>query len=87
MHFLSTFSIGEIAIWIVIVAAIVAVVYVALDKFGITIPDWVVKIFWILVVAFVIVMAIRLLRFFISTHQPAPMWIGQPTSADRVRFR
>lgn len=55
-----SWSVGEIAILIVIIAAIVALVYVALNKFGVTIPDWVVKIFWILVVAFVVIAAIRL---------------------------
>jgi len=53
-------GIGEIAIYIVIVAAVVALVYVALRQFGITIPPWVVTVFWILVVAFVIIFAIRL---------------------------
>ena len=54
-------SIGEWAVLIIVVAAIVAVVVVALQKFGITIPDWVQRIFWILLVAFVCVAAVRLL--------------------------
>jgi len=56
-----TWGIGEFAIALVVVCAIVAVAYVALNYFGITIPDWVVRIFWILVVAFVCIAAIRLL--------------------------
>ncbi len=54
-------SIGSIAIAIVIVAAVCALVFVALRQFGIAIPGWVVQIFWILVVAFVVIAAIRLL--------------------------
>ena len=58
---LTGWSIGELAIAIVIIAAIVACVFVALSVFQITIPDWVKKIFWILIAAFVIIAAIRLL--------------------------
>lgn len=54
-------SIGEWAIAIVIVAAMVALVYVALKQFGIAIPQWVQTVFWILVAAVVIVGAIRFL--------------------------
>lgn len=53
-------SIGEIAIMIVIVAAVVAIVYVALRQFGITIPGWVIQVFWIIVVCFVCILAIKL---------------------------
>lgn len=49
------------AIWVVIVAAIIAVVYLALTQFGIVIPAWVVTVFWILVVAAVLVAAIKFL--------------------------
>ena len=53
-------SIGQIAIYIVVAAAIIALVYVALQQFGIAIPPWVVQIFWIMVVACVVVLAIRI---------------------------
>lgn len=53
-------SIGQIAIAIVIIAAVVALVYIALNKFGVAIPDWVIKVFWICVIAFVVIFAIRL---------------------------
>lgn len=46
---------------IVIVAAVVALVYVALNQFGIAIPEFVTKIFWIIVVAFVVIAAIKIL--------------------------
>lgn len=54
------FGIVELAILIVIVAAVIALVYVALRQFGIAIPGWVQQIFWIVVVAFCVIAAIRL---------------------------
>lgn len=55
-----SWSIAEFAIAIVAIAAIVALVYVALNKFGVQIPDWVKQVFWIIVVAFVVIFAIKL---------------------------
>lgn len=55
-----TWGVGEIAIAVVIIAAIVALVYVALRKFGVAIPDWVQQCFWICVVAIVVISCIRL---------------------------
>ncbi len=55
-----TWGIAEIAIAIVMIAAVVALVYVALQQFGVSIPGWVQHVFWIIVVAFVIIMAIRI---------------------------
>ncbi len=54
-------SIGEIVIAIVVIAAVVAVCYVALNQFGVAIPPWVIRIFWICVVAVVAIFAIRFL--------------------------
>jgi hypothetical protein len=54
------YSLGQLAIFVVIIAAVVALVYVALRQFGITIPPWVVQVFWIIVVAFVVIAAIKL---------------------------
>lgn len=51
---------AHIAILIVGIAAIVALVTIALRKFGVAIPDWVVQVFWVLVVAFVVIGAIKL---------------------------
>lgn len=56
-----TWSIGEIAIAIIFLAAVVAIVYVALVKFGVVIPAWVIQVFWIVAVAGVCIFAIRLL--------------------------
>lgn len=55
----SGWGIGQLAIAIVIVAAVVALMYVALRQFGVGIPAWVVQCFWILVVAIVVIACIR----------------------------
>lgn len=52
-------SIGELAIWVVVAAAIAALVFIALQQFGIAVPLWAVNVFWVLVVATVIVLAIK----------------------------
>jgi hypothetical protein len=52
---------GNVLIAVVIVAACVAVVYIALRAYGITVPPWVAQIGWVLVVAVVAVLAIRFL--------------------------
>ena len=57
---ITSWSIGEIAIAIVIIAAVVALVYVALKEFGVSIPGWVVRCFWIVVICFVVIFCIRL---------------------------
>lgn len=54
------YTIESVAIGVVIIAAIVALVLVALRKFGVSIPEWVQQIFWIVVVAFVVILAIRI---------------------------
>jgi len=53
-------SIVELAIYVVIVAAVVALVYVALRQFGVAIPQWVIQCFWIVAVAFVVIICIKL---------------------------
>ncbi len=55
------YDLAHILIVIVILAGVVAIVYVALNQFGIGIPDWVKKVFWIVVVVFVCVFAIKVL--------------------------
>ncbi len=54
-------SFGEILRAVVIVAALVAIVVVALRAFEIEIPGWLVKIFWIVVIAVVAIGAIHLI--------------------------
>lgn len=53
-------GVGEVAILVVVIAAIIALVYVALRQFGISIPEWVKQVAWILIVTFVVILAIRL---------------------------
>ena len=50
-----------LAIFVVAVAAIIAVVGVVLNKLKIRIPDWLIYILMIVVVAFVAIKAIRLI--------------------------
>lgn len=57
-------SFGEIAIAIVIVAAVIALVWIALKQFGVGIPAWVQQVFWVIVVALVVIIAIRLVLSF-----------------------
>lgn len=52
---------GELAIALVIVLAVIAVVYVATKAFGIPIPQWLIQIVAIVVVAAVAIIAIRFL--------------------------
>lgn len=57
---ITSWGVADIAIAIVVIAAIVALVYVALQQFGVAIPGWVQHVFWICCVAFVIILAIRI---------------------------
>jgi hypothetical protein len=52
---------GRIAVMVVIIAAVIGIVLVALNVFGVAIPSWAVTIFWIIVVAAVAIGAIKLL--------------------------
>lgn len=54
-------SIPQIVIAFIVIAAVVAIMYVALRQFGIAIPPWVIQIFWIVVVAVVAIVAIKFL--------------------------
>lgn len=54
-------GIGELLVWIIILAGIVAIVYIALRQFGITIPPFVVQIFWVVICVVLAVIAIRFL--------------------------
>lgn len=60
MHMFPGWSIGDLAIAIVIIAAVVALVFVALRQFNVSIPAWVVQVFWIVVCAIVVIFAIKL---------------------------
>ena len=56
---LSSFTLIHWAILIIVVAGIVGIVLVCLRQFGIGIPDFVVKIFWILLCVVVGILAIK----------------------------
>ncbi len=56
---LKGWSIADILVMIIVIAACVGIMYVALKVFGVGIPEWAVHIFWIVVVAFVAIVAIR----------------------------
>ncbi len=51
----------HLAVGIVIVAAIVALVCIYLRVANVTIPPWVVQVFWVIVAAVVIIVAIHLI--------------------------
>jgi hypothetical protein len=53
-------GIVDLLVFVVIIAACVALVYIALRQFNVAIPAWVVQVFWVVVVAFVVIFAIRL---------------------------
>ena len=57
---LATWSLVDIAIAVVIIAAVVALVYVALRQFGVTIPPWFLNVIWIVIVAIVVIVAIKI---------------------------
>jgi hypothetical protein len=54
-------GIAGMAIWVIIVAAVIAIVYIATRAMGVAIPPWVVQVFWVLVIAVVCIFAIRFL--------------------------
>lgn len=54
------YSVGQALITLVVLAAILAIAYTAIRAMGTPIPQWVLNIFWIVVIAFVAVFAIKL---------------------------
>lgn len=53
-------SVIDLLIFVVILAAVIALVYIALRQFGVSIPGWVLQCFWVVVVCFVVIFCIRL---------------------------
>lgn len=53
-------SLGELLIAVIVIAAVVAIAYVVLKNMGWNPPGWAVHIFWIVVLAFVGILAIRI---------------------------
>jgi hypothetical protein len=58
---LAGYSLLQLAIFAIVLGAVVAIVAVALRAMGITIPGWVVQIGWVLVIALVAIFALILL--------------------------
>lgn len=54
-------GIGGLAVYIVIIAAVVAVVLIACKAMGVVIPSWVTNVVWVLIIAAVCVWAIKFL--------------------------
>ena len=52
-------GIGEMAIAIVIIVAVVALVLIGCRAMGVEIPGWVVQVFWVIIIAMVIIAGIR----------------------------
>jgi hypothetical protein len=59
-QFVGGYSIGQLLILVVVIAACCGLVMVACRQFGITIPPWVTQVLTILAVACVVIFAIRL---------------------------
>lgn len=55
----TTWGIGELAIAVVVVCAILGILFVALRKFGVAIPDWVWHVIGIVFCALICIAAIR----------------------------
>jgi len=66
-------SIFQLAILIVAIAGVVALVALALNTMGISLPYWVIQAFWILVIVFGIIFCIQLIRGMMGGPGP-----GQP---------
>ncbi len=56
-----TWGIGEIAVAIILVAAIIGIVAIACREFGVAIPQWLWQVIGIVVAAFVCIVAVRFL--------------------------
>lgn len=54
-------NIGQWAILLILVAAIIIIVFIACAAMGVVIPAWVQHVGWVLVIAFVCIGAIKLL--------------------------
>lgn len=58
---IGSLSIAQLAIAIVVIAGIVAIVFVCLRQMGVAVPPFIVTIFWIIVAVVVGVLAIKFL--------------------------
>lgn len=51
---------GQLLIYAVVIAACLGIVFLAMGHFGVRVPPVVMNIFWIVLIAFVAIVAIRL---------------------------
>lgn len=58
---ISTTSIGQLAIYLIVIFAIVAILMIAVRAFGIKVPPWLTNVIMVVVVAAVLIIAIRFL--------------------------
>lgn len=54
-------GLAGIAIWIILLAALAAIVFIAVRAMGVAIPGWVIQILWVVVIAVVAIVAIKFL--------------------------
>ena len=52
-------SVGEFVIWALVIAAIIAIGFIASRAMGVSPPPWLVQILWIVVILIVAIFAIR----------------------------
>ncbi len=57
----SGYSLIQVVIFIIILCGVFGVLFVVMKQTGVQIPPWIMTIFWIVVVCFVAIFAIRLL--------------------------
>ena len=57
---LAGLSLGQIAVYAIVIAAVVAIVWIAMRAMGVQPPGWAVQVFWVVVIAIVCILAIRL---------------------------
>ncbi len=55
------YSIVHLLIMAIVIAGVIAIAYVGFRKLGVQPPDWIVQIFWIVVVVVVCIFAIKLI--------------------------
>ncbi len=55
------YSLIQVVIFIIILCGVFGVLFVVMKQTGVQIPPWIMTIFWIVVVCFVAIFAIRLL--------------------------
>jgi hypothetical protein len=55
------YSLIQIAVFIIVIAAVVGIVYVILNQMGVAIPGFIIQIIWIILAAFVGIAALYFL--------------------------